>query len=75
MSSAELLAKIQVLPRAERLRLEREIVTSLIEEEDEFPVKPSGALLELAGIAQSPVGVHAHDHAEDETLERRDNEK
>jgi hypothetical protein len=75
MPVAELFAKIQVLPRAERLRLAREIVTSLIEEEDEFPVKPSDALLELAGIAQSSVRVDARDHAEDEHLERRDNEK
>ena len=75
MSVAELLPEIQVLTRAERLRLVRDIVTSLIVEEDEFSVKPSGMLFEVAGIAQSSVDTHTRDHAEDKYLERHSDEQ
>ena len=51
MPVAELLAKIQVLPRAARLRLVREIVTSLIEEEDEFPVNCSSWRASLKALS------------------------
>jgi hypothetical protein len=67
MSVAELLPAIQALPRAERLRLVRDIISSTIKgSEAEFPVKPTSVLLALAGIAKSDVQVHAIDHAEDE---------
>ncbi len=53
MSVAELLIAIQVLSRAERLRLVREIIVMLEAElTDEFPVIPTTALLELSGRAK-----------------------
>ena len=67
MSVAELMPEIQALSPTERLRLARDIISSTIDNgEAEFPVKPTGDLLALAGIAKSSVQVHARDHAEDE---------
>ena len=60
MSAAELLAKIQVLPRAERLRLVREIIVSVEEELLEMPAPwerdPRVMSRLLESIAQSKAG-------------------
>jgi hypothetical protein len=73
MTFVELPPEIKALPRAERLRLARDLIASTLETDEEaFAVKPSNALLELAGIAKSPVQVHARDRAEDEHLAREE---
>jgi hypothetical protein len=73
MTVVELPPEIKALPRADRLRLARDIIASTLEgDEEAFAVKPSNDLLELAGIAKSPVKVHARDRAEDEHLEREE---
>ncbi|NJK44078.1 MAG: hypothetical protein HC933_07115 [Pleurocapsa sp. SU_196_0] len=73
MTVAELPPEIKALPRADRLRLARDIIASTLEADEEaFAVKPSNDLLELAGIAKGPVKVHARDRAEDEHLEREE---